>query len=166
MKKKRNNNKQQRLEICRAAAAVGGLLKQQVRKDRVADAEWGDLFKSDYRDRVFIEQCGCCLGCGLSTWNGLSITLELDHISGDRQDESRGNLRLLCPNCHSQTDTFRSKNYSKVRRSDDELAAALLASSSVYLALKSLNMNLAGGNYVRVRNLIKSKSLVLGYLAI
>jgi len=51
-----------------------------------------------------------CVGCGIgSTYNGKPITLELDHMNGNRFDHSLSNLRILCPNCHSQTDTFRFK---------------------------------------------------------
>ena len=54
-----------------------------------------------------------CEECGISEWNGKRIGLELDHISGVRSDNSLENLRLLCPNCHSQTHTFRGRNISK-----------------------------------------------------
>ena len=48
-------------------------------------------------------------GCGISEWNGKPISLELNHINGDSGDHSLGNLELLCPNCHTQTETYRSK---------------------------------------------------------
>jgi hypothetical protein len=51
-----------------------------------------------------------CAICSLDTWNNRKINLELDHIDGNRTNHERNNLRLLCPNCHSQTDTYRSKN--------------------------------------------------------
>ena len=49
-------------------------------------------------------------GCGLTEWRGRPISLQLDHINGDNLDHRIENLRLLCPNCHSQTDTFAGKN--------------------------------------------------------
>ncbi len=51
-----------------------------------------------------------CSECGLNVWNNKPINLELDHINGVRTNHKLENLRLLCPNCHSQTDTYRSKN--------------------------------------------------------
>lgn len=48
--------------------------------------------------------------CGLKEWRGKPITLQLDHINGVRSDHRIENLRLLCPNCHSQTDTFAGRN--------------------------------------------------------
>jgi Zn finger protein HypA/HybF involved in hydrogenase expression len=54
-----------------------------------------------------------CEICGIDEWNGEKIGLELDHISGVRSDNSLNNLRLLCPNCHSQTHTFRGRNIAK-----------------------------------------------------
>ena len=50
-----------------------------------------------------------CEGCQITTYNGLHISLELDHIDGDSRNHLLNNLRLLCPNCHSQTPTYRSK---------------------------------------------------------
>ena len=57
-----------------------------------------------------------CIICGISEWNGKSISLQLDHINGQRKDNRLENLRLLCPNCHSQTDTFCGKNIKGVKR--------------------------------------------------
>lgn len=51
--------------------------------------------------------------CGLNEWLGKPITLHLDHINGVNNDNRINNLRLLCPNCHSQTDTYSGKNVLK-----------------------------------------------------
>ena len=52
-------------------------------------------------------ECECC---GLTEWLGNPIPLELDHIDGKRNNHKLSNLRLLCPNCHSLTPTYRGKN--------------------------------------------------------
>ena len=52
-----------------------------------------------------------CEGCGnQGEWNGKPLTLQLDHKNGNHNDHSLENLRFLCPNCHSQTETFSGKN--------------------------------------------------------
>jgi len=51
-----------------------------------------------------------CTKCGLKdTWQDTPITLEIDHINGDWKNNTKENLRFLCPNCHSQTDSFFNK---------------------------------------------------------
>jgi hypothetical protein len=50
-----------------------------------------------------------CESCKLVEWLGKLIVLELEHINGNNKDNTRENLKLLCPNCHSQTPTWRRK---------------------------------------------------------
>lgn len=56
-----------------------------------------------------------CEVCGISEWNGQAIKLECDHIDGNPRNNVIDNLRLICPNCHSQTDTYKAKNKGKGR---------------------------------------------------
>jgi hypothetical protein len=51
-----------------------------------------------------------CEACGLSEWQGKPIPIELDHIDGNSDNNSEGNLRLICPNCHAQTETYKGAN--------------------------------------------------------
>ena len=51
-----------------------------------------------------------CAICGLIEWQNHPLVLQLDHINGNNTDNRLENLRLLCPNCHSQTDTYTGKN--------------------------------------------------------
>lgn len=48
-----------------------------------------------------------------SIWNGKLLKLHLDHIDGNSENHKLNNLRILCPNCHSQTDTYAGKNVIK-----------------------------------------------------
>jgi Zn finger protein HypA/HybF involved in hydrogenase expression len=55
-----------------------------------------------------------CQNCKIDPiWNNNPLSLQLDHINGIHSDNSLENLRLLCPNCHSQTETFAGKNHHK-----------------------------------------------------
>lgn len=67
------------------------------------------LGKNLRRRKILEEQQGKCLHCGINEWQGRPLILELDHIDGHKRNNTRNNLRVLCPNCHSQTPTFRNK---------------------------------------------------------
>ena len=51
-----------------------------------------------------------CESCLIKEYNGKNITLELNHKDGNHYNHVLENLELLCPNCHSQTETYRFKN--------------------------------------------------------
>ena len=54
-----------------------------------------------------------CSECGITEWNNKPIVNELDHIDGVSDNHLTENLRLLCPNCHSQTPTYCGRNIGK-----------------------------------------------------
>lgn len=61
-----------------------------------------------------------CEICKRKSWRGKPIPLHLDHINGQRSDNRLENLRVICPNCHAQTDTYCGRNRAdcKKRRND------------------------------------------------
>ena len=58
-----------------------------------------------------------CSECDISEWNNKPICLELDHIDGNPDNNMPENFRLLCPNCHSQTESYGAKNKGYGRKS-------------------------------------------------
>jgi HNH endonuclease len=77
----------------------------------------GKLVSSDRLRRRLIERGikeARCEACGGQSWRGAPMPLELDHINGRRDDNRLTNLRLLCPNCHAQTPTYRGRNVGRL----------------------------------------------------
>jgi hypothetical protein len=68
------------------------------------------------REYILESQNHCCAICGTSdTWNNKKLNFVLDHIDGNAADSSPKNVRLICPNCDSQLDTYKSKNKNSAR---------------------------------------------------
>lgn len=57
-----------------------------------------------------------CSKCGIGEWQGEPITLQVDHIDGDAGNNVPSNVRLICPNCHSQCETFGARNKGSGRK--------------------------------------------------
>jgi len=69
------------------------------------------------KKHILKEQNNCCDICkNKNEWNGKPIVFVLDHINGDASNNRRENIRLVCPNCDSQLDTFKSKNKNSSRK--------------------------------------------------
>ena len=86
-------------------------------KQGIHDGKRGKLQTSNYIKRYVLEkQEDKCDECGLDKWLGSSITLELEHIDGNSENNIEKNLRCLCPNCHSQTPTYKAKNKGNGRK--------------------------------------------------
>jgi 5-methylcytosine-specific restriction endonuclease McrA len=66
--------------------------------------------------KYIAEQNGyTCEECGISDYNNKPIVLECDHIDGNHKNNKVENLRLVCPNCHSQSSNYKNKNYGNGR---------------------------------------------------
>lgn len=98
--KKRNRTvSQERLNEIQAKVAATKLAK-------LLATPIDELSRHQLKRLISYEQDHKCL-CGINTWLGKPLVLELDHIDGNHDNNAYGNLRLLCPNCHSQTPTWR-----------------------------------------------------------
>lgn len=86
-----------------------GLIETPIEDVLVENSKYvySDLKKKLLKYRLLEEKC---YECELkSEWNDKPLVLQLDHINGTHNDNRIENLRLLCPNCHSQTETFCGK---------------------------------------------------------
>lgn len=111
--------------------------------------------------RVKLEQNGRCNKCGIDEWLGEKITLELEHKDGNNSNNSRENLEALCPNCHSQTSTWRGRNkqsnnfIKKHKISDEEFLESLLKNkNNIRQALIELGLSPKGGHYKRAHRIL------------
>lgn len=86
----------------------------------------GKCSNSTMARRYLIEKYGnLCFTCKNTTWNGEQIPVTVDHIDGNYRNNNLSNLRLLCWNCHAQTETFGIKNRGNGRDYRREARAKL-----------------------------------------
>lgn len=101
-----------------------------------------------------------CEQCKLTQWQNQSIPLELHHIDGDPFNNDYENLLLLCPNCHTLTPNYGSKNRKRPKRevSDEEFLISLKENPNIRQALLALQLADAGANYERARVIIQNSN--------
>lgn len=95
-----------------------GRLRAFTRREKLCEYLSKKLDRGQLRRRLLKEGIltDRCYECGITHWLGERLSLHLDHINGEKSDSRPENLRLLCPNCHSQTQTFGSRNARRKRR--------------------------------------------------
>ena len=144
-------------ESTRLKMSRKGDIKKTIDEVFVNGKEWGSELLRKYLHYYKLKEYKCFTSkCGLTEWHGEHITLELDHINGIRNDNRLENLRWLCPNCHSQTPTFRGYNKSltgKAKVSDSELLTSLRECVNIRQALQKVGLAAKGGNYERAKKL-------------
>lgn len=132
--------------------------------DKILSSNYSDLSFERLKKRIVIEQKGKCNRCKLDKWLGVDITLELEHIDGNHNNNDRVNLEALCPNCHSLTPTWRGRNkttnINKIK--DDVLLKALVENNfNMRQALIFVGLAPKGGNYVRCHRLKREYNDIL-----
>ena len=108
-----------------------------------------------YKNQIINLKGYKCELCNIYEWKNNPICLELDHIDGNNKNNNLENLRILCPNCHSQTETFRGRNINAGKKvSDDDLLKALDVSENIRQALIKVGLTPKGGNYKRAAKIL------------
>jgi Zn finger protein HypA/HybF involved in hydrogenase expression len=112
------------------------------------------LLSKHLRRKIIVNERGQkCECCGIENWLGQKLSFEIDHFDGDHHNNVKDNLRILCPNCHSLTPTWRGKNI-KHRVHKEEFIKALNSTNNIHQALKLLKLNPAGGNYSTAKKIL------------
>lgn len=109
-------------------------------------------------------KCSCCDNSG--KWLEKPLSLHLDHIDGNPRNNVIENLRLLCPNCHSQTETYCGKNYNRNKKANNCLGCNVPLSSTwatrcmqCFCKLKSKQTKIVWPEKEVLISLIKSKKM-------
>lgn len=131
--------------------------KRGWRKGKVfAEFGYGDQSKGGIKSALIIERGHKCEVCEFASWNGIPITLELEHSDGDRKNNNKDNLKLLCPNCHSQTPTWRrrkdtGKVNSNSRYTEEEIINCITQSKNLNQVLDKLDLRYgSAGNIIKI----------------
>jgi hypothetical protein len=99
---------------------------------------------SKLRKKILIKERGHqCESCRNIEWLGSPITLELEHCDGDNKNNIKDNLKLLCPNCHAKTPTWRKSkgNYGgKTKHTEEVMLEAIRNSKIMSEVLRKLDL--------------------------
>ena len=119
------------------------------------DNDFGVVNKRTIREILLKERPYKCEKCGLTDWLGEPISLQVHHIDGNSNHNTRNNLMLLCPNCHSQTDNWCHKNVNRHTNIDDNIfLEALKNNDSICAACRELGITPNQNAYIRARKLL------------
>jgi predicted nuclease with TOPRIM domain len=139
---------------------LGKKLKE-IADSKILEADYNTLSYERLKKRIVLEQNQKCNHCGIDEWNGSIIGLELEHIDGNHNNNKRENLEAICPNCHSQTSTWRGRNKTnkRLKISDDEIVKAYIKTNSIRQTLLEVGLAAKGGNYKRVHGIVNKFNL-------
>ena len=95
-----------------------------------------------------------CEECGINEWQGKPLSLQLEHIDGNHFNNRLENLKILCPNCHSQTTTFAGKNVnhskSKKQLENQKVKEELLNSWKPPISREELKQKIRTISFVEI----------------
>lgn len=137
------------------------LKKQKTCNSKILKEDFGNLSFERLKKRVLMEQEKKCNRCGVSEWFGVTLSLELEHKDGNNQNNERSNLEVLCPNCHSITNTWKGRNKKKTILPPDEEIYNILEENNfnIWKTLIYFNLTPKGSNYSKIYKIIEKMHL-------
>jgi Zn finger protein HypA/HybF involved in hydrogenase expression len=135
-----------------------GETRKENHKKQILESNYEDLSFESLRFRILYEQENKCNKCGLDEWLGQELVLELEHKDGNNKNNNHSNLEMICPNCHSLTQTWRGRNKRERRHRvpDKRLLESLMVNDwNMRQALLDVGLSPKGGNYKRCHKLKK-----------
>ncbi len=89
-------------------------MKRKGGHDRVHQSSIDDVVNiRSKKQRLILERGHACETCLNTSWMNKPIPIQIDHIDGNSDNDTKENLRLLCPNCHALTSTYCARNIGK-----------------------------------------------------
>lgn len=99
-------------------------------------------------------KCSECENVG--EWKNKTLVLQLDHVNGNKLNNELSNLRFLCPNCHSQTETFSGKHKNK-KLNENLIYEQFISSNNKRQFFRDLKSQTSAREINRLREFIRSK---------
>lgn len=123
--------------------------KENARR-KMLESDFEKLGQQLKKERILFEQDYVCDICRCEpVWNGSPLNFHLDHINGDRKDNTRQNLRMICPNCHSQTETY-CRSY---KIADAKIEEQIINGLNNYQICQHLGINTSANSYRRLNKI-------------
>jgi 5-methylcytosine-specific restriction endonuclease McrA len=97
--------------------ACRGEYKQFLNKQKWLNGDSQVIERTTIRRYITEERGYKCECCNISNWNNKPLTLQVDHIDGNPSNHKPNNVRLICPNCHSQQENWGARNKGSGRKS-------------------------------------------------
>ena len=126
------------------------------------DSEVSPKYFKEILKRFIPYECSNCGNKG--EWQGKELVLEVEHRNGNNKDNRLENLEFLCPNCHSQTETFRGRNLLGKKRKppidEQVIIKAINESSNIRQVLLKIGLTPKGDNYTRIKKIMLEHNLI------
>lgn len=90
------------------------------RLERFKRVEDGNAREWTVKEYLLYHHGNVCSGCDITSWQGKELKMDLDHIDGNPDNNTLENCRLLCPNCHRQTPTYKGGNSKGKNNKNDQ----------------------------------------------